>query len=359
MNSGFESSILTTKVDGTHMKKFQKKALTGFAISVSAVALLAGAPVYAQDADADEEEVTVDEDGADGEEAEGNIVVTGSRIGRASTYSSPSPLQILTTEAERNVGNFDAAEILQRSEFSAGQQIDATFQGFVLNNGPGSQTLDLRGLGADRTLLMINSRRMAPAGVEGAPTNPSINLLPTSLISRYDLLLDGASSIYGSDAIAGVANIILRDDIDGFEVFASGNYNDQGGGDDYTVSGAWGTTFENGFFGIGAEYSRRDEVLLGDRDFLAGCDSHYEVDQDGNYLHQRCGYQRQHVAGQRWHDPYHGAAVQAECDYRSDSDQPVAPRLGLFRYPEFRPSWPRQHRHSVLLRRNRCLCAAG
>lgn len=272
------------------MKKFHKKALTGLAISVSAAALLAGAPAYAQDADADCE---VDAAGVQDEDcvdvltetapsAEGQIVVTGSRIGRADTYSSISPLQILTTEAARDVGEFDAAEILQRSEFAAGQQIDATFQGFVLNNGPGSQTLDLRGLGADRTLLMINGRRMAPAGVEGAPTNPSINLLPTSLISRFDLLLDGASSIYGSDAVAGVANIILRDDLDGFEFFASGNYNEQGGGDDYTVSGAWGKTFENGFFGIGAEYARRDEVLLGDRDFLSGCDTHLEVDQDGN-----------------------------------------------------------------------------
>ncbi|QZH73863.1 MAG: TonB-dependent receptor [Erythrobacter sp.] len=272
------------------MKKFQKKALTGFAVSVSAVALLAGAPVYAQDAD-DECEVDAagvqDEDceivSADGSQAEsGQIVVTGSRIGRADTYSSISPLQILTTEAARDVGEFDAAQILQRSEAASGTQIDATFQGFVLNNGPGSQTLDLRGLGADRTLLLVNGRRLAPAGVEGAPTNPSINLIPASLVQRYDLLLDGASSVYGSDAVAGVGNIILRNDIDGFELFASGNYNEQGGGDDYTLSGAWGTTFDRGFFGIGLEYSRRDEVRIADRDFLAGCNTHYEIDQNGD-----------------------------------------------------------------------------
>ncbi len=267
------------------MKKFQKKALSGLAISVSAAALLAGGSAFAQDASQDEveeEEIVLADAGATGQE-EDRIVVTGSRVRRADTFSSISPLQILSTEAARDVGEFDAAEILQRSEFASGQQIDATFQGFVLNNGPGSQTLDLRGLGADRTLLMINSRRLAPSGVEGAPTNPSINLLPTSLIARYDLLLDGASSIYGSDAVAGVGNIILRDDLDGFEVFASGNLNEQGGGDDYTISGSWGKSFSNGFFGIGAEYARRDEVLLGDRDFLAGCDTHFEVDQDGNF----------------------------------------------------------------------------
>ncbi len=274
------------------MKKFSRNSLTGLALTVSAVALLAGAPAYAQDAD-DECDVDAagvpDEDcedvqSADGSgsaDAGGNIVVTGSRI-RTDTFTSISPLQTLTTEEERDAGNFDAAEILQRSEFAAGTQIDATFQGFVLNNGPGSQTLNLRGLGADRTLLMINGRRLAPAGVEGAPTNPSINLLPTSLIARYDLLLDGASSVYGSDAVAGVGNIILRNDLDGFEVFLSGNYNEQGGGDDYTISAAWGTQFNNGFIGIGAEYARRDEVLNGDRDFFRGCDTHYERDADGN-----------------------------------------------------------------------------
>ena len=263
------------------MKKFQKNALSGLALSVSAVALLAGGSAFAQEIDPeDEEEVSV----ADPEtaEPEQRIVVTGSRI-RTDTYNSISPLQVLDSETARDVGEFDAAQILQRSEAAAGTQIDATFQGFVLNNGPGSQTLDLRGLGADRTLLMINGRRLAPAGVEGAPTNPSINLLPASLIQRYDLLLDGASSVYGSDAVAGVGNIVLRQDIDGFEFFASGNKNEQSnGGDDYTISGAWGTTFDRGFFGIGAEYNRRDEVQNGDRDFFQGCDTHYETDASGN-----------------------------------------------------------------------------
>jgi len=267
------------------MRKFQTKALTGFAVSVSAAALLASAPAYAQDADEDpEDEVTVSDPEGEDADAGDRIVVTGSRI-RTDTYSSISPLQVLTTEAARDVGEFDAAQILQQSEAASGQQIDATFQGFVLNNGPGSQTLNLRGLGADRTLLLLNGRRLAPAGVEGAPTNPSINLIPTSLIQRYDLLLDGASSVYGSDAVAGVGNLILRNDIDGFELFASGNINEQSdGGDDWTVSGAWGTTFDRGFIGIGLEYSRRDEIQFGDRDFLSGCDTHYEVDQNGNIL---------------------------------------------------------------------------
>ncbi|MEQ8412701.1 MAG: TonB-dependent receptor [Erythrobacter sp.] len=193
-------------------------------------------------------------------------------------------MQVLSTENQQAVGAFDPAQILQRSEAAAGQQIDATFQGFVLDNGPGSQTVNLRGLGADRTLLLVNGRRLAPAGVEGAPANPSINLIPATLVDRYDLLLDGASSVYGADAVAGVGNIILRKDFDGLELQANGNLNEQGAGNDYSVSAAWGFNTDRGFFGIGAEYSYRDEVLLEDRDFLRGCNRHYEIDQDGNIL---------------------------------------------------------------------------
>lgn len=297
------------------MKKIHQITLTGFATTVSALALVMGAPAAAQvaldeddtcetdangtpdedcggdtpAADTTPDGVVVDIESQDEAEQEveesavegGAIVVTGSRI-KQDTFSSISPLQVLTTEASQDVGAFDPSQILQRTESAAGQQIDATFSGFVLDNGPGSQTINLRGLGAERTLLLINGRRLAPAGVEGAPSAPSINLLPGSLIERYDLLLDGASSVYGSDAVAGVGNIILRKDFDGLELFASGNINPMGGGDDYTVSAAYGKNYDRGFFGVGAEYSFRDTVRLSDRDFFRGCDKNYEIDQDGN-----------------------------------------------------------------------------
>ena len=71
----------------------------------------------------------------------------------------------------------------------------------------GSTEVSLRSLGADRTLLLINGRRMAPSGIEGAPVNPDDGLIPGSLVGQYDLLLDGASPVYGSDVIGGIANI--------------------------------------------------------------------------------------------------------------------------------------------------------
>jgi iron complex outermembrane receptor protein len=266
------------------MKKFHSNSIKALAFSASAIAFVVAGPVYAQDAEEpaqDEEEqadVTTD---ATGRTQGGAITVTGSRIVR-DTYSSISPLQIISTENQQAVGAFDPAQILQRSEVAAGVQIDATFSGFVLDNGPGSQTINLRGLGADRTLVLVNGRRLAPAGVEGAPTNPSINLIPASLIDRFDLLTDGASSIYGSDAVAGVVNAILRKNFDGLELQVNGNVNPQGAGEDYSISGAWGFNTDRAVFGIGAEYRFIEEVRRRDRDFLSGCTTNLEIDEQGN-----------------------------------------------------------------------------
>ncbi|MEP3110290.1 MAG: TonB-dependent receptor [Erythrobacter sp.] len=267
------------------MKKLYNTPTKGLAFSASAIAMIVSAPVLAQDAEQpaeeeEEEQVDITEDGETAAPAGGAITVTGSRIKR-DTYTSISPLQVLSTEQSRESGAFDPSQILQRSESASGQQIDATFQGFVLDNGPGSATLNLRGLGADRTLLLLNGRRLAPAGVEGAPTVPSINLLPGSLIDRYDLLLDGASSVYGSDAVAGVGNVILRKDFDGPELFARGEINPDGAGEDYTISGAWGFNTDRAFFGIGAEYDFRDQVRVRDRDFFRGSTTQLEITQDG------------------------------------------------------------------------------
>ena len=107
-------------------------------------------------------------------------------------------------------------------------------------------------------------------------------MIPSTLVDRYDLLLDGASSVYGSDAVAGVANVILRKDFDGLELQVNGNINPQGSGEDYIISGAWGFNTDRAVFGIGAEYSHRDIIRLRDRDFFADDETNVEIDEDGN-----------------------------------------------------------------------------
>ena len=208
------------------------------------------------------------------------VVVTGSRL-RRDTFSSVAPLQIITTEFAKEAGLIDAADILQGSTAATGQQIDLTFQGFVLDNGPAASTVDLRGLGANRNLVLINGRRVSPSGVEGAPAAPNLNLLPRSLVERYDILLDGASSVYGSDAIAGVVNAILRKDFDGLEVEIFGNQPVQSGGDSTTVTASWGFNTDRGVFGVGAEYVKSTKASLGDRDWTGDCTSNVEIDENG------------------------------------------------------------------------------
>ncbi|WP_444940414.1 TonB-dependent receptor domain-containing protein [Microbulbifer sp. ZKSA004] len=209
------------------------------------------------------------------------VVVTGSRLAR-DTFSSISPLQIINTEGTREAGVIDASSILQSSQAASGQQIDLTFSGFVLDNGPGSSTISLRGLGPGRTLVLLNGRRMAPAGVGGAPTAPDLTLIPSSLVQQYDLLLDGASSVYGSDAVAGVTNVILKKDFEGFDFEFFHDNPTQGSGQESTYSLSWGKNYDRGFIGIGAEYFESAAVNFGDREWTSGCAQNIEIGRDGN-----------------------------------------------------------------------------
>jgi len=217
------------------------------------------------------------------------VVVTGSRL-RSSTYSSISPLQIIDAEFQREVGLIDATDILQNSTNAGGQQIDLTFNGFVLDNGPGSTTISLRGLGANRTLVLMNGRRLAPSGVEGAPSAPNISLVPQLMISRYENLLDAGSSIYGSDAIAGATNIITRKDFDGLEVQVFADTPDRNGGDSSTISAAWGFNTDKSVFGIGIEYAEQDRVLYADRPWTNECTGNVEITESGEIRRQDLYY---------------------------------------------------------------------
>ena len=182
------------------------------------------------------------------------IVVTGSRLKR-STFSSISPLQIISAGISREAGLVNAADILQTSTSAGGQQVDLTFSGFVLDNGPGTRTINLRGLGANRTLVMINGRRMAPGGAEGAPYAPNVGMVPAGLVSSYELLTDGASSVYGSDAIGGVTNIILKKDFDGLRIEGGASNPKYDGGENTNLALTWGKAWDKGFIGMGFDYS--------------------------------------------------------------------------------------------------------
>jgi iron complex outermembrane receptor protein len=171
-----------------------------------------------------------------------SIVVTGSRI-RRNAFTTPDPLTVIDPELEQRGGRNDVGEIIQSSPVAAGSfQLTPllTAGGFVTNGGVGAQTVSLRGLGAERTLTLVNGRRAGPAGTRGAIAGFDLNVIPSAAIQSVEILKTGASSIYGSDAIAGVVNLLTRRSTDGLELRGFSSVPLEGGGENYSLSAAYG-----------------------------------------------------------------------------------------------------------------------
>ncbi len=206
---------------------------------------------------------------AEQEEASDRVVVTGSRIAR-DAFTSTAPIQVITAEASTLEGLVDTSEILQGSSIANGSlQLNNQFGGFVVEGGPGINSVSLRGLGAQRSLVLLNGQRPGPAGVRGQVAAFDLQVIPDSIINRVEILKDGASSIYGSDAVAGVANIITRSSIDKPEFNIQYNATEEGGGNTLQVNGAIGFDLFGGNLMLAAEYETRDPLKFGDRSYLA------------------------------------------------------------------------------------------
>ena len=202
--------------------------------------------------------------GAAADEQLQEITITGSRI-RKDAFTSASPIQIITTERSTLEGLQDTSQVLQEAAVASGSgQINTLFGGYVVDGGPGVQTISLRGLGAQRTLVLLNGRRLPPAGVGGTVGPVDLNIIPNSIVNRIELLKDGASSIYGSDAVAGVVNVITKTRANGGRI--NGQYNSaSGGGDQYTFDGTYGWAGERGGFSVSAEWYKISRLTLGER----------------------------------------------------------------------------------------------
>jgi iron complex outermembrane receptor protein len=209
------------------------------------------------------------QDTQDGSTEVDEVVITGSRI-RRSTFSSTQPIQVITAEESTLEGLVDPTEILQGSTAAAtAGQINNYFTGFVTTGGPGVNTISLRGLGAQRTLVLINGRRAGPAGARGTVGPTDLNTIPGSLIERTEVLTDGASSIYGSDAVAGVINIITTQNRDGGNINVYTSQPTDEGGEEYQISGSYGWRNDRGYISVGADYYERKPLFVEDRDFFA------------------------------------------------------------------------------------------
>lgn len=216
------------------------------------------------------------------------IVVTGSRL-RRDEFSSISPLQVIDADQARLVGLVDAGAIIADAPTVSGAQLDGSVQAGsptaavegVPATGLGGNAVALRGLGAERTLLLVNGRRLAPSGVRGAPVAPDLNLIPGSLIDRVEILTDGASSIYGADAVAGVANVILRSDVDGLEFTTFATMPEREGGEILQFGMIGGASNDRGNFTVALEYFNRTAVIVGDRPNFNDCRRDIRLGTDG------------------------------------------------------------------------------
>ncbi|MFM6932473.1 MAG: TonB-dependent receptor plug domain-containing protein [Novosphingobium sp.] len=202
-------------------------------------------------------------------EGEGAIVVTGSRI-RRDQYNTADSVQIITRSESTQAGFNSTAEVLQSTKVTGGtSQINDLYGGFVVNGGPGVNTVSLRGLGTTRTLVLLNGRRISPAGSRGAVGAADLNVLPNAIIDRVEVLNTGASSIYGSDAVAGVINLVTRRDVNGIEFEAQHNILEAGAGNSRRYSLVGGFSDDRWKFTGTLEYFKRDVLEIGDREFAS------------------------------------------------------------------------------------------
>ena len=198
----------------------------------------------------------------EGAEEVERIAVTGSRINRTDVETA-SPVTVISSDFIAKSGFTSVQEILSMQPAASGMSLGATS-----NNGSGgSATVNLRGMGVQRTLVLLNGRRMVASGT-GADSSVDLNTIPVSMIQSIEILKDGASAVYGSDAIAGVVNIITKKDFEGTEITADGSITDKGDGESGGFSILHGSEVAGGNIVVGVQYSNRGEIIQSDRDFV-------------------------------------------------------------------------------------------
>ncbi len=194
--------------------------------------------------------------------AEETITVTGSRI-RRKDLTSQAPITVLTKEQFQQSGKASLGDFLQ----SLPEQGNAT-NTMVNNAGTGATRVNLRGLGANRTLVLVNGRRWVPGGL-GADDSVDLNSIPMAAVERIEVLKDGASAVYGSDAISGVVNIITKKKFEGAEFNVFTGVSPRGDGVSYSVDGTGGVSGEKGSILASATYFQQYPVFASNRPYAS------------------------------------------------------------------------------------------
>src|SRR5688572_4318209 len=199
---------------------------------------------------------------SDGEELN-VITVTGSRT-ITDNAQSPTPLTTVDIAALALTTPSDTADALNKLPSILGGRTPRTQGNGSTNNG--GNTLSLRNFGPQRTLVLLNGHRVAPNNQDGSV---NIDVLPSMLVERVDIVTGGASAIYGSDAVAGVVNYVLDKEFTGLKVKADYGLSKYSDGDEYQVGAAWGTSLfsDRGHFEMSARMRKQDMIPMSERPY--------------------------------------------------------------------------------------------
>jgi outer membrane receptor protein involved in Fe transport len=210
-------------------------------------------------------------DDAGRKNASEEIIVTGSRV-RRKDLTTPAPVTVISKEQITASGIASIGDFLQQMPEQGG----ATNTN-VNNGGDGQTQISLRNLGAQRTLVLVDGKRWVNGGSGAGTTIAAVDLnsIPASAIERIEVLKDGASALYGSDAIGGVVNIITRRRVNGVELTGYGGMSPHGDAEQYNASVTGGAVSDKGSFMFTAEYFDQRAMLAGNRDWAKVALNHF------------------------------------------------------------------------------------
>ena len=233
-----------------------KQFLT-YTVGVGAMLTMGGGlPAIAQEEDA----APVATPAADAEARQATVTVTGSRIPTDPNLASSTPVQSLGESDIRLSGELNLADVVN--------DIPALVSSLTAeNSATGANELNLRGLGGERTLTLVNGRRHV-AGFRGTQA-VDIGTIPRALVERVEVTTGGASAVYGADAVTGVVNFVLKDDFEGFQLDARGGISGQGDAENFAIDALWGRNFADGKGNIVLSLAYEDDSSLnhGERDW--------------------------------------------------------------------------------------------
>ncbi|MGL4984268.1 MAG: TonB-dependent receptor domain-containing protein, partial [Plesiomonas sp.] len=241
-----------------------RKSRISAAIAFALASAAAIPSVYAEEA----QSVAAEE--AQGVEKLQKIKVTGSRISRVEVETA-QPIQVMSKADIERSGLTSVGDILQRIPAISGQAQSTS----VNNGGNGTVTVNLRGLGTQRTLVLVNGRRMVYGG-SGANSSVDLNTIPVAIIERVEILKNGASSIYGADAVGGVVNIITKSGFDGVELNAQVGQTSKSDAEVHDVSIVAGGSTDVSNYVFSAGLVEEKEAMAGNRSF-----SNVDYEHDG------------------------------------------------------------------------------